>query len=810
MNLWNDLRYGLRTLRASPGFALASILTLAFGIGATTAVFSISDALLWKPVHLPHQESLVMLVGRVPGEPNYRTSVSAPDVEDIAGQSKSLSGVAGWWDGLVSIGGSGGEPQRALRASVGANFFDVVGVEPAFGRAFRPGEDQPGREREAVLSHRFWQSAFGGDPSVVGRTILVDDQDYVVTGVMPDGFDFPLATQVWTPLALTAVQRGSRGSRGLIAAARLKPGHSVEEASAELDAIGRRLAAMYPNTNKDRRFALWSVSRFLVKWGAHQYVLLILGAVIFVLLIACVNVANLQFARATGRWREVAVRAALGASRGRVMAQLVTESVLLSLAGAAAGLLVAEWGIGLMRDTLPPEIARFILGWREFRLDGRTLAFTAATAVACGILAGLIPAWQCSRPDLASALKEGGRGSSLGHGRQRLRHALVAGEISLAVVLLVGAGLMVRGFRNQVAAGGRFEPARVLTMHLAITENKYPEGFQQAAFYREVVERVSALPGVQSAAVASAMPYSDYSDDRDITIEGVPTVNGDVLWAMCQSVSPKFFATLRVPLRAGRLLNDGDTAEALPVAVVNGQFAKQQWKGLSPIGRRLKLGMADSKGPWLTVVGVAGNIPHSPFDREIIRMVFLPQEQAPRLRMDLGVRTANDPLSLAHAILSAIRSVDPEVPVSDMGTLEKAIHDNAIALNYVAVIMGVFGVLAWVLAAIGVYGVMAYLVSGQTHEIGIRMALGAPRAAVLAAVFRRGMVTSLAGLAVGIPAAYWLATRLVASLIYGVAPTDPVTFVGIPLTLLATAALAIYIPARRATRIDPIVALRCE
>src|SRR5271157_4549050 len=539
MHLWNDLRYGLRTLRASPGFVLASILTLAFGIGVTTAIFSLTDAVLWKPVHLPQQESLVMLLGRVPRQPNYASFISPPDAGDIAGQSKSLAGVAGWWEGIANIAGSGGEPQRAFNASVGANFFDVVGVQPALGRGFRPGEDQPGREREVILSHGFWQGAFGGDPSVIGRTILVDDQDYVVIGVMPATFDFPLATQIWTPLALTAAQRGSRGSQSLRVIARLKPGHGVEEASAELDAIGRRLARMYPETNENRRFMLWSVGRFLVESDTHQYVLLILGSVVFVLLIACVNVANLQFARATGRWREVAVRAALGASRGRVMAQLVTESALLSLAGATAGLLVAEWGLGLMRDNLPPEIARFILGWQDIRLDGRTLAFTAATAMACGILAGLIPAWQCSRPDLASALKEGGRGGSFGHARHRLRSALVAGEMSLAVVLLVGAGLMVRGFRNQVAAGQQFEPARVLTMRLAVTENKYPEGFQRAVFYREVVDRVSTLPGVQSAAVATAMPYSDYSDDRDIAIEGVPAERGGQTWAMCQSVSAK-------------------------------------------------------------------------------------------------------------------------------------------------------------------------------------------------------------------------------------------------------------------------------
>ena len=809
MNLWNDLRYGLRTLRASPGFTLASILTLAFGIGATTATFSICDALLWKPMRLPRPESLVMLLGRVPGDPDSWNAVSPPDAADILRQSKSLAGLAGFQEGIANLAGAGGEPQRAFHASVAANFFDLMGVPPALGRAFRPGEDQPGRDREVILSHRLWQGAYAGNPSVIGRTILLDDQDYVVTGVMPAGFDFPQGTQVWTPLALNAAQLGSRNSPMLPLAARLKPGHRVEEASAELDAIGRRLAEMYPETNQNRQFMLWPIPRFLLFTETRPYLLLLLGAVVFVLLIACVNVSNLQFARAAGRWREIAVRTALGASRGRVIAQLVTESLLLSLAGAAAGLLVAEWGVSLLRANLPPEIAQHLFGWEQVGLDGRTLAFTTAAAVACGILAGLLPAWQCSRPDLTGALKEGGRGATAGRARHWLRSALVAGEIALAVVLLVCAGLMVRGFRNQVASGRQFDPASLLTMRLAITGNKYPERFQHAAFYREVVDRVGALPGVQSAAVATAMPFSNHSEDRDVTIEGIPARNGDVPWAMCQSVSPKFFATLRAPLRAGRLLNDGDTAESLAVAVVNERFAQREWKGQSPTGRRFKLGMPDSGSPWLTVVGVVGNIPHSTFDRVARRMVFLPLSQAPRLWMDLGVRTAGDPLRLAPAILSAIRAVDPQVPVTQVHTLEQVIYMDS-PLSFVAAIMGVFGGLAWVLAAIGVYGVMAYLVSGQTHEIGIRMALGAPRAAVLTMVFRRGLVTTLAGLAAGIPVAYWLATRLVASLIYGVAAGDPATFVGIPLTLLATAALAIYIPARRAMRIDPIVALRYE
>ena len=808
--LVTDIRYGMRTLRASPGFAATAVLTLAFGIGATTATFSVSDAMLWKPIPLPHLESLVMLLGRVPGESNSWNSNTAADTDDIVRQTKSLESVTRWQGGMANVGGSGGHPQRVLQTLAAANFFDVMGVPPARGRAFQTGEDQPGRDREVVLSDRFWQRAFGADPSVIGRTILLDDQNYVVTGIMPASFDFPMATEIWTPLALTAAQRGSRTAQNLLSTARLKPGHTIEEASSELDAIGQRLEKAYPTTNQNRRFMLWPITRFLIDGDTRQYVLLLLGSVIFVLLIACVNVANLQFARATGRLREVAVRTALGASRGRVIVQLVTESVLLSIAGAAAGLLVAEWGLNLIRGNMPPEVARYILGWRDIKLDGRTLLFTAAAALASGILAGLAPAWQCSRPNLTDALKEGGRGGTVGRSRRLIRTILVAAEIALAVVLLVGSGLMVRGFRNQIGSGQQFEPASVLTLRMAITENKYREPFQRAGFYREVVDRVNALPGVQSAAVATAMPYANHSNSRNVTIEGLAVEHGEQPWAMYQAISPRFFGTLHIPLRAGRLLTDGDGADAPLVVAINERFAQKYWKGQSPVGRRFKLGLADSKSPWLTVVGVVGNIPHDPYDRDFRRMMFLPYQQAPQLWMDLGVRTSGDPLRLASSVLSAIRSVDPEVPASDVRTLEKSIHNAAIGLNYVAAMMGIFGVLALVLAAVGVYGVMSYLVSEQTHEIGIRMALGSPRSSVLAMVFRRGLVTTFIGLAAGIPVAYALATLLVSSLIYGVPASDPATFVGIPLTLIATAVLAIYIPARRAMRIDPIVALRYE
>ncbi|HEV3201534.1 MAG TPA: ABC transporter permease [Bryobacteraceae bacterium] len=808
MNLWHDVRYGARVLRNSPGFLATAVLTLGLGIGATTAIFSCADAMLWKPIPLPHLESLVMVLQRNPDAPNNWNDAPAADVEDIRRGSTALENIASWQNGLANIVGAGGEPERASQALVSANFFDTLGVRPSLGRTFQPGEDQPGREREVILSDRLWFRRFGGDPAIVGQSIRLDDQSYLVTGVMPETFDFPLATELWTPMALTPAQRARRGST-VVSMARLKTGRTIEQASAELDSIGAQLEKSFPDTNQGRRFMLWPAHRFLVDYDTRQYLIMLLGSVCFVLLIACVNVANLQFARATGRLREVAVRTALGAGRWRVITQLLTESVLLSVGGAALGLLLAKWGIGMIRAGMPPEVMRYIVGFKDMALDGRALGFTALAAVVSGIIAGLAPAWQCSRPNLTDSLKEGGRGSSTGRGHHRLRNFLVGAEIALAVVLLVGAGLMVRGFHTLLNNGERMEPATMLTMRLAITANKYREPHQIEAFYRQVLEHITPLPGVKSAVAVTALPYSDHSSGRYFTIEGRQLERGVQPIAMYQATSSKFFETLHVPLREGRLLSDGDGAEAPRVVVVSEKLARNWWMRESPIGKRIKVGGAASKNPWMTIVGVVGDLSHDPYDREPRATMYLPYTQAPALWMDVGVRTAGDPLRLAPAIIAAIRSVDPEQPIADMGTMEKAIHNRAIGLNYMAVLMGIFGAIALLLSAIGVYGVMAHLVSEQTHEIGIRMALGAPRENVLRMVFRRGMTTTAIGLVAGLPMAYGFA-RLMASLIYGVTASDPVTFVGIPLTLIGTAALAIYLPARRAMKIDPIVALRYE
>jgi putative ABC transport system permease protein len=808
MNLWHDVRQGARKLRSSRGFAITSVLTMALGIGVTTAIFSVCDAMLWKPMPLPGLDKLVMIMRGVPDDPNEWNEATPAEVRDIRRQAHSLNGFASWEGGAANLSGSG-EPDRVLQSMVTANFFSVVGVPPVRGRAFQDGEDQPGREREAILSDGLWRRRFGANPSIVGQSVRIDDQNYTVIGIMPSSFDFPLATELWTPLALSPEDSESRSAQTLQSIARLKPGYTVKQAAADVDGIAGRLAKAYPDTNKNQHFVVLPALRFLVDHETEQYLVMLLGSVLFVLLIACVNVANLQFAHATGRLREVALRRALGASRWRVISQLVVESVLIALVGAICGLVVAKWGINVMRAGMPPEIARYILGWKDLQLDDRALFFTLAAAIASGIISGLAPAWQCSQPNLVGALKEGGRSSSVGKGRQRVRGALVAAEIALAVVLLVGAGLMVRGFGTLIARGEAMEPSTLLTLRLAITEQRYREPHQVAGFYREVVARIKALPGVRTAAAVTALPYSDHSSGRDFVIEGKPVDPGNHPNGMYQVTTHEYFDALHIPLQKGRLLTESDGAGAPKVVLISERMEQRWWPNESPLGKRININPTDPKNQWMTIVGVVGDVMHDPYERKPRPTLYLPYEQAPALWMDVGVRTNGDPLRLAPAIRAAVRTIDPDQPVTDVRSVEQSIHDRAIGLNYVAALMGVFGAVALLLSAVGVYGVMAHMVSEQTQEIGIRVALGAPRSNVLTMIFRRGLLTTGLGLVVGLPVAYLLA-RLMASLIYGISATDPGTFIGISVTLLAVATLAIYVPARRATKIDPIVALRYE
>jgi len=810
MNLWRDMKTGARTLRKSPGYALTAILTLGLGIGATTATFSFCDALLWKPLPLPHVESLAMIAERDPENPAGERDLTPADFDDIRRQSSAFTGLAAWDDNRANLVEPGGPPERVDSVSVSANFFDVLGVAPARGRAFLPGEDQRGSELVVILGDALWHRRFGADPAIAGRLVHLNDKSYRVVGVMPPGFQFPKRSELWTPLVLDPSGAASRTSPEFVAVGRLKPGLAESGAAREIAAIAARLARQHPATNQGRAFRVMGVQEFLMGDVRRQYIVLLFGGVLFVLLIACANVANLQFARALGRMREVAVRAALGAGRGRLMAQLLTESVLLALAGGAFGLLVASWGLDAWRASLPAGAGRSVLRLSAIALDRRALLFALLTAVASGILSGMAPAWQWARPNLYDALKERGGSAPAGSARHRLRTGLVAGEIALTVVLLVGAGLMIRGFRALTRSGADLDPTSLLTLRLAVTDAKYAQDYQLADFYRRVLERVAAIPGVRAAAGATSTPYSDHVTTRSFTIEGRPPAPGHTPAAALQAVSANYFETVRLPLVAGRAIEDRDTADAPRVAVLGRRLARQWFPGgESPLGRRIRIGDAARERPWTTIVGVVGDEMFSVFDRAPHAILYVPYAQAPREKMDIGVRVSGDPARLVPSIAAAIHSVDPEQPVADVRTVDAQIREQALGLTYVAALLGIFGGIGLVLSSIGVYGVMAYTVSEQTHEIGIRMALGAPRTSVLQTVFRRGLTTTAVGLAAGLGAALALA-RLMASLVWGVGVGDPVTFAAVPLALAAAASLAIYLPAYHAIRIDPMAALRHE
>jgi predicted permease len=806
MSLWSDLRYGGRLLRKSPGFTAISIVTLAFGIGVTTATFSTADGMMWKPVALHDLGQLAVILQRVAGQPGDYNWNALADLSDIQKRGHSFTSVAWWDDGRANLVGAGGEPERVSQYLVSTNFFDVLEEPPALGRGFLPGEDERGRDREVILSDALWRRRFGADQEIVGKTIRMDDANYLVVGVMRPKFEFPKTAELWTPLALKPEDRLVRDHNQVMVVGRLRPGATAAQADLEVAGISVQLEKEYPATNRGRRYGVMAVQDFLVGYYNREYLNLLLGAVLFVLLIACANVANLQLARALGRGREVALRTALGAGRRRLMAQLLTESVILSLAGGLLGLVVASWALDLILGAMPPDVARYVSGWNEIRLDGRALAMTLGASLLTGILAGLAPALQCSRPNLAEALKEGGRGTSAGRGRHRLRGILVVSEMALAVVLLVGAALMVRSFGAMANGSAALEPSSLLTLRLAITDQKYKETHERAQFFREVLTRTAAVPGVRKVAAATAMPYTQHSSGRQYEIEGQPDDPSNRPVGDFQSVSPSYFSTLRVPLREGRFLEESDGRDTPPVAVINEHAARRWFGNTDPVGRHIRVS-GDKGAKWMTIVGVTGNTMQSVFDRGPRRMLFVPLVQQPRTSMDIALRTAGDPLRLAPAVTAAVRSVDREQPVTDVATMQTLVEHEATGILYVAGMLGVFGMLALGLAAIGVYGMMAYLVNEQTHEIGIRMALGASQGSVLQMVFRRGLTMTLSGVGLGLAMAYGMA-RLLAALLWGVSASDPMTFGGIPLVLVAAAGLAIYIPARRAVQTDPMVALR--
>jgi putative ABC transport system permease protein len=807
--LWQDLRYAVRMLAKSPGFAVVVVLTLGLGIGVNTAIFSVADAFLFKPVPIPHSDRLVVALELNPHQTRETTNVSPADFEDWKNQSHSFESLAAYAFDEVNLTGSG-VPEKVQGFQVTANFFATVEVKPVLGRGFLAEEEQPGRDNVAVLSHGLWERRFSGDPAILGKSVKLDGKEFVVVGVMGKDFEFPQTAELWLPLSLGAKEKQDRTSHSLLILARLRAGVSPAQAGTELRTLAKRLGDAYPQTNRGWSVRVIPIHEFMIGDLTNDYTLLLIGAVGFVLLIACANVAGLLFSRTVSRQREMAVRLALGASRGRLVRLLLAESILLSLLGVILGLPLAQGAIHLILANMPAEVAKFIGGWKQISLDFRALIFALGTAILCGIASGLAPALQSSRLELNESLKEGGRSSFGSRRSHRLRGLLVVCEVAAALVLISGAGLMGKGFRALMDSHRDSYPDSLLTLGVALPEAKYTSPEQRVAFYRQALERVEKLPQVQSAAVLYRMPYADGAGSREFAVEGSPLKEaGERRTAVVQSVSPEFYSLFHVTVLDGRALGERDGEGAQPAAVISESLAHRYFPGQNAMGHRIKFGTAEEAKPWFTIVGVVGDIPYNFTQREPLPTIYAHYGQFPRSFSEFAIRSTADRTNLISAVREQFAAVDPELPLGNVKPLEQVIYESTIGLAYVAVMMAVIGGMALILAAAGLYGVMAFWVSERTQEFGIRMVLGALPQDVLRLVALRGLFLTVLGVGVGLPISLLLA-RALSSLLFGVSATDLTTFAGDSLLLVLVAFLACYLPVRRATRVDPMVALRYE
>ena len=814
--LLHDMRYGVRMLLKKPGFTLVAVATLALGIGANTAIFSVVNAVLLKSLPYPEPERLVALSETSKEVPVM--SVSYPNYLDWRAQQTIFDNLAA----RMPAGGvltGGGEPERVTGRLVTASFFATLGVQPQIGRFFNEEEDRPGTERVIVLSHGLWQRRFGGDPSLIGKAIQYNGESWTVIGVMPAGFDFygsgNANNDFFTPLGRLADQEymRDRHSHPIFVTARMKRGVSHERARAEMKELAARLAQQYPASNTGRGVEVRSLLDDYIG-DVRPALLVISAAVALVLLIACVNVANLLLARAATRRREIAVRMALGAGRWRVMRQLLTESVMLAVAGGALGLLLAVWGVDLLVRFNPDGLPRL----DEITIDPRVLGFTLLVTLLTGIIFGLAPALQTSKVNFHDALKDGNRQSSGSAGGQRLRGALVIAEVALSLMLLVGAGLLLRSFQQLMKVDAGFDAQGVLTLRLRLPDAKYREAAQTTSFLKEVMRRVATLPGVEGVSVTTGFPLGR-GGENGYWIEGQPEPRqpGDWPVAVTQSVSEDYHQTLGIALLTGRQFTKQDTADAPPVVMVDEDFVRRHFPNGQPsgvIGQRLRFG-GDGE-PWREVVGVVRHVRHFGLDEEGRAGIYRPWTQInPKWladftrAMDLVVKTSAEPIGLVPAIKREVQAVDKDQPLANVRTLESLVIQSIAPRRFSLVLLGIFALLALLLGAIGLYGVMSYAVTQRTREIGIRTALGAQQSDVLKLVVGRGMKLALVGVGVGLAGSFAL-TRVMSSLLFGVSTTDPATFAAVTLLLTSVALVACYIPARRATKVDPMIALRYE
>jgi putative ABC transport system permease protein len=809
--LLKDIGYGIRSLLKHPGFTAIAVITLALGIGANTAMFSVINAVLLRPLPYRDPSRLVTIWEQSPERDMYQLPVSLANMRDWIGQNQSFEQISAYTFTNLNLTGTG-EPARLGTVRATANLFPLVGAVPVIGRSFLPEEDKEGANHVVILGHAIWQSRFGSDPGIVGKSLTLNNQTYTVVGVMASNSQFPVGfgymgkvlndpIDLYVPIAAGG-REIERGNYSFFAIGRLKPGVTIDQARAEMTTIESRLEKQYPDSNTGIGISLIPTQEQTVK-EIRPALLVLFGAVAFLLLIACANIANLLLARAASRKKEIAIRTALGASRRRVLRLLLTESLMLSLVGGGIGFLLALWGADALMALEPDNIPRL----HEVGVDTSVFLFTLAVSIVTGIVFGLIPGMRAARPDLNEALKEGSRGSMGSAGSKRTRSVLVALEVALSLVLLVGAGLMIKSFIRLQQTNLGFNPENVLTVNLTLPESRYPEERQQASFFEVALSRLQSVSGVQSVGATTSLPLTLSLNGSDFRIEGHPDPEpGKELIINMSSVSPGYFHTLGVPIMKGRDFSDRDNKDAPEAAIINNDLARTYFPNEDPIGKRMKFTDAES---WISIVGVTGDVKQLGQDIGVKPEIYFPYLQVPAASMSVVVRTANGPLSLTGAVKTQIQIIDKDLPIDDVKTMQQLLANSNSGRRFNLILLTGFALVALVLAMVGIYGVMSYTVAQRTHEIGIRVAVGAQSRDVFRMVIGQGMVLALVGVAFGLAGAFAL-TRLMTSMLFGVEPTDPATFISIAVLLTGVALLACYIPGRRATKVDPLVALRYE
>jgi putative ABC transport system permease protein len=800
--LWQDLRFGLRMLVKSPGFTAVAVLSLALGIGANTAIFSLVNAVLLRPLPFSDPDRLVMVwedagwIGFPRNTPAVANYVDWKTQNHVFEDMSALS-----WRSFNLIGD--GDPEKIDAQAVSANFFSLLGVKPILGRTFLQEEDQPGANKVALVSYSLWQQRLGSDPNPVGRELLLDGQKYSVIGVMPRDFQFlGRDVNLWVPIAFSNAEWANRGSHYLTVFARLKPGVSVQQANSDIVTITQRIAQDHPREASNLKAFVLPLREQLAGRVSRALIVLLV-AVACVLLIACANIANLTLARAAARNKEIALRTALGAGRWRIIRQLLTESVLLAGVGAAFGLLLGYWSLAFLKKMVPDQMAAIT----NLEINPQVLIYTLLISLAAGVLFGLAPAWQATRLDLNEALKQGGRSGSVRN--SGLRRVFVVAEVALALMLLIGAGLMIRTMIRLQGLEIGFEPENVLTMRTSMPRQKYAELPKRAAFYQQVLERVKTLPGVTAAAYTTSPPLVWRGGTNGISVEGRPPAAMD---SNHRQISPDYFRAMGIPLREGRLFNEYDKPDTQSVAIINETMARQFWGGEPALGKRFKIGGYDSPRPWTTVVGIVGDVRQMGLDVPIKAEMYFPAQQIDMFWASptyLVVKTASDPTGFVAGLRREVWAIDKDQPISNVKLMDEILADEVSSRQMQMVLFAAFAALALLLASLGIYGVLSYNVTQRTSEIGIRLALGAQPRDVWRMVASDGMRLATLGIGIGLGAAFAL-TRVMASLLFNVSATDPMTFVAVPLVLFGVSLFACYLPARRATKVDPLVALRYE